>query len=220
MMVRDPQGMSLVELLDERQYLLTLAATCLRSARLAEQVVCRTYQRWFGLSPHDRAQVGAPRMWLASVAAGLCTEFAGTVAAPVRDARYPFGDVDIGGNGPSVANNTVVQAFSAACTDDDEPGLDSLLARSVTVVVDGGGGFRIDPAGVCGAPEASRFLRGLLARQPEITVDGTSVNGAAGLVVRRGTRVVAVLSPEVVNGRVCQVWLVLNPGKLSGWNRT
>jgi len=46
-----------------------------------------------------------------------------------------------------------------------------------------------------------------------------SVNGRTGLVTRHGRRVVAVISLDVSDDRVAQVWVMLNPDKLRSWNQ-
>ncbi|MGP4053179.1 RNA polymerase subunit sigma, partial [Streptomyces sp. 2A115] len=62
----------LVELLDERRYLLGVAYWMLGSGREAESVVAETYRRWYGLSEPARTRISVPRSWLARVAGGIC----------------------------------------------------------------------------------------------------------------------------------------------------
>ncbi|MFL6121265.1 hypothetical protein [Actinophytocola sp.] len=51
----------------------------------------------------------------------------------------------------------------------------------------------------------------------ELTVE--SVNGRAGLALRRASRAVAVVGAETTGSKVTALWIVLNPAKLSGWHR-
>jgi RNA polymerase sigma-70 factor (ECF subfamily) len=50
----------------------------------------------------------------------------------------------------------------------------------------------------------------------DLTIE--SVNGRAGLVVRRAGRAEAVVSIGVTHQRVTELWIVLNPDKLARWH--
>jgi RNA polymerase sigma-70 factor (ECF subfamily) len=136
-----------------------------------------------------------------------------------------------------------VHAFSTACQTGDDLALAAVLAPAVRALVDGGGRLRIDPSPAHGLEDVSGVLRPLLGRQPELGMTVRPVNGAAGLVVyrragaerpgnvrragaerpgnvrRAGAEVVAVVSLDVVDERVHQVCVVVNPDKLRSWNR-
>lgn len=211
----DARGPTLVELLDERRYLLDMVTGTPGWAAHAELVVRLTYRRWFALAPHDRARIGDPRNWLARVAGRICSDVTGS-AAPVG-AQPPI----VTDDGPAAedAHDAVVHAFAAGCCAGDGAALHALLAESVTSVADTGGGLRLDPAPVRGAVRVNGFLRGLFASQPELAMTERWVNGAVGLAVCRRAEVVAVLALDVRRRRVHHVWIVLNPDKLRGWNR-
>ncbi|MEV6655164.1 RNA polymerase subunit sigma [Streptomyces sp. NPDC051219] len=65
-------GVPIAELLDERRHLLDVAYWMLGASSEAEGVIDETYRRWYGLSDPVRAQIAAPRSWLAKVAGGIC----------------------------------------------------------------------------------------------------------------------------------------------------
>ncbi|MEU3298943.1 RNA polymerase subunit sigma [Streptomyces sp. NPDC006678] len=65
-------GVPIAELLDERQHLLDVVTWMLGSSSEAESVTDEAYRRWYALSDQVRAQITAPRAWLANVAGGIC----------------------------------------------------------------------------------------------------------------------------------------------------
>ncbi|MFC5801916.1 sigma factor [Streptomyces formicae] len=71
-MDRGDDGVSIVELVEERRHLLDVAYWMLGSRSEAEGVVDETYRRWYGLSDRVRAGITVPRSWLARVAGGIC----------------------------------------------------------------------------------------------------------------------------------------------------
>ncbi|HET6298584.1 MAG TPA: hypothetical protein VFG33_34745 [Kribbella sp.] len=70
-----------------------------------------------------------------------------------------------------------------------------------------------------GAGEVARLVADLLSGQPSTEVTLEQVNGRTGLVLRRAGRVIAVVSLSVGGSEVTAVWIVLNPDKLTSWNR-
>lgn len=72
---------------------------------------------------------------------------------------------------------------------------------------------------VHGSRQVALSLVTLLARRPRIALTAQSVNGRTGLVARYGRQVAAVISLDVADHCVVQVWVILNPDKLRSWNR-
>jgi RNA polymerase sigma-70 factor (ECF subfamily) len=72
---------------------------------------------------------------------------------------------------------------------------------------------------VHGAGEAARFVSDLLTDLPGADLAVETVNGRAGLVVRRAGQAVAVVSLSVAGAEATAVWVVLNPDKLRSWHR-
>ncbi|MFG2951469.1 hypothetical protein [Streptomyces adustus] len=117
-------------------------------------------------------------------------------------------------------HDLVVRAVGEACADEDSGRLASLLAADVTACFDGGGKVRTPTRPVDGRLQVARSLLTLLARHPHTTTVPHSVNGRTGLVVRYENHVAAVISLDIAGPHVVHIWVVLNPDKLSLWNRT
>ncbi|MEV4173385.1 hypothetical protein [Nonomuraea sp. NPDC049709] len=227
---------SLAEMLDERQHLLEIALWMFGSEVTADHIVQETYRRWYALGDEDRAGIAVPRAWLTRVAGSICLELLATpggVWHPVPSAAPPAGDpVRRPEPTPGLAqlqarsrqamragHDRVVRRFAAACDAGDPAGLRAVLARDVLVVSDGGGKLRAAVHPTYGADAVARFVTALLTGRPATEVAVGSVNGRAGLVLRRAGRAVAVVSVSVAGAEVTAVWIVLNPDKLERWHR-
>lgn len=113
----------------------------------------------------------------------------------------------------------LVTAFRQACEGGDLDALVAILDPEVTTVSDGGGRVRAALRPVVGADNVARLLLGILRKSPGLTADEEEVNGELGLVVRAGDHVVGTVSLGTSDGRVRNVWMILNPEKLEAWNR-
>ncbi|TDO43410.1 RNA polymerase sigma-70 factor (ECF subfamily) [Kribbella sp. VKM Ac-2527] len=114
-------------------------------------------------------------------------------------------------------HDRLVRRFAAACESGDARVLESLLAADVVLVSDSGGWALAPLRPVHGSADAARIVAHLLRPGAELTVE--SVNGRSGLVVRRGGRAEAVLGMSVAGRRVSELWIVLNPDKLTRWHQ-
>nr|BFE74001.1 hypothetical protein GCM10020092_073020 [Actinoplanes digitatis] len=112
-----------------------------------------------------------------------------------------------------------MRGFAEACRRGDVAALRAALAADAVAECDGGGVVpaAVDP--VRGAGDVARLVAVLLHTRPDTELTVESVNGRAGLALRRDGRAVAVVAVEVAGGRVAVLWVVLNPAKLSGWHR-
>ncbi|MEU6714574.1 hypothetical protein ABZ897_24160 [Nonomuraea sp. NPDC046802] len=115
-------------------------------------------------------------------------------------------------------HHRVVTAFGTAWESGDAGALAALLDPDVTALSDGGGNVCTARRPVRGAGRTARFLIGVVARRPGVEMSSHAVNGRTGLVLRQEEVVVGVVSCGVRDGRITDVWLVLNPEKLRGWN--
>ncbi|MDF2574343.1 MAG: polymerase subunit sigma-24 [Agromyces sp.] len=113
----------------------------------------------------------------------------------------------------------VVTAFRLACESGDLGALVAVLDPDVTSVSDGGGKVRAALRPVVGADNVARFILGVMRKGPDLTIDEELVNGEPGFVVRAGDQVVGTVSLGVADGRIHDIWMVLNPDKLAAWNR-
>lgn len=116
-------------------------------------------------------------------------------------------------------HDRMVRAFREACAAEDSAPLSSLLAPDATAFFDGGGKVRALVRPVHGALKVARSLRTLLSHRPRSALDLDSVNGRTGIVVRYDDHVAAVISFDIADHHVVQVWAVLNPDKLRTWNQ-
>lgn len=113
----------------------------------------------------------------------------------------------------------LVTAFRLACESGDLDALVAVLDPDVTSVSDGGGKVRAALRPVVGSDNVARFILGVLRKAPDLTIDEEEVNGELGFVVRAGDQVVGTVSLGVADGRIRDIWMVMNPDKLAAWNR-
>ncbi|WP_212911253.1 nuclear transport factor 2 family protein [Streptomyces sp. TS71-3] len=109
----------------------------------------------------------------------------------------------------------LVESFMAEARDGDLTRLEQLLAKDVVWSGDGGG--RVVSAGrpIVGRERALTFLRGVTRRVTAALESAVAeVNGAPGLLVHEGPRLIAVASFEVRDGEIAEVRAVVNPDKL------
>ncbi|MEI5584316.1 sigma-70 family RNA polymerase sigma factor [Agromyces sp. CCNWLW208] len=114
-------------------------------------------------------------------------------------------------------HDQVVAAFGAAAQAGDLAALVSVLDPEVVLRSDGGGLVSAARRPVLGAENVARFLLGLLAKNPDDRVEPLETTDGAGFAVRRDDAVIGVVNFNVVAGRVADVWIVMNPEKLSAW---
>ncbi|MER5903255.1 RNA polymerase subunit sigma [Streptomyces mirabilis] len=235
---------SIAELLDERRYLLDVACWMLGSAGEAECVVDEVYRRWYGLSGAARREIARPRSWLARSTGRSCltrlalversddTAFEAEVGAEVSrvllDAlaclspdERARASLRVRRSDPVAPweHDALVRAVGRACLDGDAEHLVSLLCPDVTAFFDGGGKVRALSRPVHGGRQVAHSLLTLLAHRPRTALTAQSVNGRTGLVARYGRQVAAVITLDIADHRVIQVWVVLNPDKLRSWNQ-
>lgn len=213
---------TLAEMLDERRRLFEVAVWMSGSVEGADRIVQETYRRWYALDDAERAGIAVPRAWLTRTAGNVCLELLadGVPAGPPQGAvtRAPAAPRPVVSQVRD-RHHRVVSRFAEACVRGDVAALKELLDGEVTVVSDAGGKLRAAVRPVRGADAVARFVAIMLAGQPDAGVAVESVNGRAGLVVRREGQAVAVISVSVADTRITAVWITLNPDKLRHWHR-
>jgi RNA polymerase sigma-70 factor (ECF subfamily) len=117
-------------------------------------------------------------------------------------------------------HDALARAVRQACVSEDAELLASLLAPDATAFFDGGGKVRALAWPVHGSRQVADSLLTLLARRPHATLTTHSVNGRTGLIARYDHQVAAVISLDIADHHIAQVWVVLNPDKLRSWNQT
>jgi RNA polymerase sigma factor (sigma-70 family) len=122
-----------------------------------------------------------------------------------------------GAGGDRREHDAVVRAFARAAGTGDLAALAALLDPSVVLRSDGGGVVSAARRPVRGRDDVARFLLGIGAKNPGLRP--AEVTTGDGLAHRfdDGTRVRALLNLRVRDGRVRDVWIQLNPAKLSAW---
>lgn len=116
------------------------------------------------------------------------------------------------------AHAEVTRAFATAAAGGDLGALVALLDPAVELRADGGGHVSAARRPVVGADRVARFLLGVLAKNPGAVLEpAASVDGPV-LLLRHAGRLLGVVSVGVAAGAVVDVWIVLNPEKLTAWS--
>lgn len=113
----------------------------------------------------------------------------------------------------------VVHAFAAACAGGDLNALMAVLDPQVELRSDGGGYVSAARNPVYGTSNVARFVLGILAKRPGLELIEQPMPGGIGYEMRYGGRVVGVTTLRVSEGKIHEVWLQMNPEKLSRWTR-
>ncbi|MFB2596917.1 RNA polymerase sigma factor SigJ [Herbiconiux sp. P17] len=115
-------------------------------------------------------------------------------------------------------HDEVVRAFSAASRTGDFSALIRVLDPEVVLRSDGGGIVSAARKPVHGADNVARFLFGLLSKRPGLEVVEQETPDGLGFAIWEEGHIVGVVTLNVVDGAVADVWIVVNPDKLSLWN--
>ena len=114
------------------------------------------------------------------------------------------------------AAQSLARRFLDACTTGDLDGLVALLADDAVAWADGGGKFSAARRPVVGAEKVARFLAAVVAKwrsSGDVRVD--AVSGGLGLSLHAGGRLRGVITLDTGGERVGQVFIVVNPDKLT-----
>jgi RNA polymerase sigma-70 factor (ECF subfamily) len=111
----------------------------------------------------------------------------------------------------------VREQFRDAVVSGDVQGLMDLMAPDVVVLSDGGGHVRAARRPIAGADPAARFLIGIAGRGgPGLRLEEAMINGVPGWRAWDGERLAAALQLLIIDERVEQVLIMVNPEKLGG----
>jgi len=117
----------------------------------------------------------------------------------------------------TVEHDETVRAFLAATRSGDLESLVRVLAPDVELVSDGGGVVSAARNPVLGTDRVARFVLGVMAKQPRLQLNELQTADGLGYRMTIDDQFFGVISFGVVAGRIADVWLVLNPAKLSSW---
>jgi RNA polymerase sigma-70 factor (ECF subfamily) len=110
---------------------------------------------------------------------------------------------------------SLTNRFVAACAGGDLDGLLGLLADDVTLWSDGGGRARAAINPIHGADDVARFMVGVTRKYgPALRVSIMPVNGRPSIVRYIDDCLQGVVSLDIADGRIQQVFMMLNPDKL------
>jgi RNA polymerase sigma factor (sigma-70 family) len=112
-------------------------------------------------------------------------------------------------------HDQVVRAFAAAAQTGDFAALISVLDPAVVLRSDGGGIVSAARNPVLGADNVARFLLGIIERRPNVEVTEQQTADGLGFAWWDEGRVVGVVNLGVAGDVVTDVWMMLNPTKLS-----
>jgi RNA polymerase sigma-70 factor (TIGR02957 family) len=119
-----------------------------------------------------------------------------------------------------LTQRVVTERFFAAVAGGDVDQLMAVLSPGVVLVSDGGGQASAALRPVEGADRVARFLFGIAAKGqrdfPGLRMELADVNGSPAIVGWLGDDPFGVVSLVVVEGRVDQVLVMVNPEKLAG----
>lgn len=121
--------------------------------------------------------------------------------------------------GPLDRHDLVVRRFAEACGRGDVTALTAVLGVEVVATCDAGGLVPAPDWPLHGQAEVARLVA-TLCGQTGVDLAVESVNGRAGLVLRHGSRAVAVIGAETAGYEIATLWIVLNPAKLGDWHRS
>jgi RNA polymerase sigma-70 factor (ECF subfamily) len=139
-----------------------------------------------------------------------CRQLASSARRRVRETR--------GDRVSAQEHARVVAEFRTALETGDLASLIRILDPNARAIPDGGGFVRASTKPIEGAEAIARYLLGLYEMLPELTFRPTTVNGRAGLVARdEEGRALAVASVAIAHGLIERIWVVRNPGKITGW---
>jgi RNA polymerase sigma-70 factor (ECF subfamily) len=107
--------------------------------------------------------------------------------------------------------------FIQACTTGDLQGLMHILTDDVVMHSDGGGKVRAALNPIYGAAKVARGLLGLMRKLPPgVSSHLALVNGQLGILTYLDSAPYAVLAFSLVNDRIQEIELIVNPDKLRG----
>lgn len=115
-------------------------------------------------------------------------------------------------------HDEVVRAFGAAAQTGDLAGLIAVLDPEVVLRSDGGGIVTAARRPILGDDRVARFLLGSLGKYPSTTVLEQETPDGLGFALWDDGRIIGVVTLDVVDGRVAELRLVMNPEKLTLWN--
>ncbi|WP_255372126.1 RNA polymerase sigma factor SigJ [Cellulosimicrobium sp. CUA-896] len=114
-------------------------------------------------------------------------------------------------------HDDVLVAFAAAVTGGDLAALTGLLDPSVTLRSDGGGVVTAARRPVLGVSNVARFMLGVFRKRPGMVFAEHRTGDGLALAAMDGRRLRGIVNVKVRDGRITDVWMQVNPDKLTSW---
>jgi RNA polymerase sigma-70 factor (ECF subfamily) len=116
---------------------------------------------------------------------------------------------------------TLLETFRAAMATRDEAALVRLFTPDVTWLADGGGVVHAAPYPIRGVARVVKLVLGLqrIYAGKGATLEPAWLGGEPGLVAHIGDRLAATYAVRAEDGRIAEVYVMLNPAKLSQTER-
>jgi len=137
-----------------------------------------------------------------------CRQLASRARRRVRDEAPPRNQVS------AEEHRRVLAAFVAASADGDLSELVHLLDPRVVLRSDGGGALPAARRPVHGPERVLTLLSGLVRRYAGVRLTPVSLASGDGFVLELDSAVLGVVGVEIADGRITELNLVVNPGKL------
>ncbi|OWA12470.1 RNA polymerase subunit sigma-24 [Streptomyces sp. CS113] len=114
-------------------------------------------------------------------------------------------------------HDEVVRAFRDATVGGDIEDLLRVLAPDVELRVDGGGFVNAAPKVIHGSNHVARWFQGVMRKQPGLRLERRETADGLGYILRDEERRYGMVTFDVSGECVTNVWLMLNPMKLTNW---
>ncbi|MGW2777222.1 RNA polymerase sigma factor SigJ [Streptomyces olivaceoviridis] len=115
-------------------------------------------------------------------------------------------------------HNEVVRAFRDATVGGDIEDLLRVLAPGVELRVDGGGFVNAAPQVIRGSDHVARWFMGVMRKQPTLRLEQRDTADGLGYILRNEGRRYGMITFDVSDKGITNVWLMLNPMKLTNWS--
>jgi RNA polymerase sigma-70 factor (ECF subfamily) len=136
-----------------------------------------------------------------------CRQVASRARRRVRGARP--------GHAPPTEAVRVAGELIGALGRGDVDAVVSLLGDGVVLLSDGGADHRAARHPIVGRDRVARFLGWIVRRWTDVEVEGTTLNGEPGVVVRAAGERYLAIAIQVAEAQVTGVHIVVNPDKLA-----
>jgi RNA polymerase sigma factor (sigma-70 family) len=138
-----------------------------------------------------------------------CRQLASSGRRRIRAARAPAA--------PTARQAAIIRDFKNAWRTSDIAALITLLDPGATITADGGGLVSAALHPIEGAEQIARYLAGLAARAPALSILERTVNGQPGLIAQQDGTTVTVFAFDIAGDHITRIWAIRNPDKLRPW---